>query len=79
MMWMATSKSELRSRRSHRRRRVVSQDTQYTAVSSMQYGVVARCGVCCIADFRVCGIDGFEGVVVVLLCIVWGKKYLKKT
>ena len=69
MMWMATSKSELRSRRRHRRRRVVSQDTQYTAVSSMQYGVVARCVVYCIDVFGVGGIDDFG--VRALLCVCY--------
>ena len=33
------------------------QDTQYITVSSMQYNGVARCGVCCIVDFRVRGTD----------------------
>ena len=48
---------------------VVSQDTQYTAVSSMQYGVVARCVVYCIDVFGVGGIDDFG--VRALLCVCY--------
>ena len=46
----------------------MSQDTQYTTVSSMQYGVVARCVVYCIDVFGVGGIDDFG--VRALLCVL---------
>ena len=47
----------------------LSQDTQYTAVSLMQHGVVARCVVYCIDVFGVGGIDDFG--VRALLCVCY--------
>ena len=40
------------------RRERLSQDSQYTTVSSMQDGV-ARCGTRCFDDYRVCGVNDF--------------------
>ena len=49
---------------------VLSQDTQYTAVSSMQYGVILRVVfqtfACVIDDVRVCVL------LRAVLCIAWG-------
>ena len=51
----------------------LSQDTQYTAVSLMQYGGVARCVVYCIDVFGVGGVDDFGVRASLCVCIIhWG-------